>query len=138
MRRGRMKKRILVVTSAVAIPLLITLYLIHIHHQNQADEIELVNLYGQLQAGLSHTEVEGIFLDIASERLNLIKLGNDKWLVTTPHQFGATNWNLWIDFLSKKNSAHYHSHNIRIRLADSVEIHPRRAPQDKKYSQGQP
>jgi hypothetical protein len=68
--------------------------------------------------------VEAQFSELNAGRLRLAKVRPDLWIVQTPIEFGAVNWDLYIDFVQDRPVL------LRVRSADSVDHHPPKAPSD--------
>lgn len=91
---------------------------------------ELTALFDRLDRSYSKDDVKSIVAAGKYKRLTLIEdgLGTPHvWLVTTPLELGATNWQLWLEFSGSKLRA------SRIRTADSKEDHPPDAPPDREW-----
>jgi len=66
-----------------------------------------------------------IYEKYKTNKLKLNKITATQWLITIPPEFGATDWQLWIDFDNDKIK------ELKIRLSDSRNMHPYDAPPDK-------
>jgi hypothetical protein len=89
---------------------------------------QVVALYEKLQSGMpkqqaQHVIDSGEYPNLRSARVD--EVNKDRWYVSTPLEFGATNWTLWVEFSAGRVSA------LRIRTADGDWEHPPEAPPDK-------
>jgi hypothetical protein len=75
-------------------------------------------------------EVERRFHELNASKLTLVKWRAETWIVHTPSEFGATNWELYIDF------RHEEPVSLRVRSADSVDHRPQEAPPDLRMGLG--
>jgi hypothetical protein len=78
-----------------------------------------------LSLGERDVQVESKVVRLADTKLDLVKVSDASWLVRTPYEAGAKNWQLWIRFASNEVES------LRIRLADSKNMQPAEAPADK-------
>jgi hypothetical protein len=85
---------------------------------------ELTHLVTQLRPRMSSDDVRRLFDAGGYGRLELHVVDGNRWLVRTPHSFGAQNWVLWLDFRGGVLVA------ARVRTADSVNAKPPGAPTD--------
>lgn len=72
----------------------------------------------------TNAELEERLVASQLDRLKLVKINSQRWIVLTPSEFGASNWHLHIEFDGARIAA------LRIRLADDETIRPRDAPPD--------
>ena len=89
---------------------------------------QIIWLYNNLDLNQTKKDVENLF-KIKNENNYLLDLydikNSNKMIVQTPNAFGATNWVLWIEFISDKIVS------IKIRLDDSDRFKPEDSPPDK-------
>lgn len=125
-----MKKPVVYVVTAFAAGFLfLALYaLVEIfgdYEGAKQDEQHITELIQRIPIGASPEKVRDIFDSIGGSRLKLRELDSAHWVVQSPMQFGAANWDLWIYFGGQKVES------LKIRLADSKTMHPSSAPTDK-------
>lgn len=90
---------------------------------------ELRSAFAMVSLGESRRDVTSKVQGADFKRLDLPDRGaQNEWLITTPGEWGATNWLMWIQFCGDKVAW------TGIRLADGKQFHPADAPPDK----GQP
>jgi hypothetical protein len=89
---------------------------------------EVRALYDAIHPGMNRAEAER---ETTSGRYPHLTFFNDTdqgWVVTTPYEFGATNWMLLIDVEEDRVT------KMRIRTDDGIDDHPVQAPPDKLVS----
>jgi len=89
---------------------------------------ELVLLFNKLRCGDTKQEVEVILRTGQLRYLSCFTNDIATWVVMTPHQVGASDWQLRIDFDNSKVA------RLQIRTADSKDIHPGNAPLDRGFA----
>jgi len=95
--------------------------------QGQAQaRTDIVQMFNALAIGDTRQTVESKFKRINSKYLGLPRTQDEKeWLITTPGEWGATNWLIWVEFCGDRVAS------VGTRLADGKEFHPSEAPPDK-------
>lgn len=58
------------------------------------------------------------------DKLKLVKISPEVWLVTTPYTWGAKNWHLYLTFAGESLV------QVKVRTNDSANEHPSGAPPD--------
>lgn len=86
---------------------------------------ELVDLFGRLEGSTTKADVRRSFDTGKYQDLNMREVSGELWIVSTPTEFGATNWVLRLEFSDSQLKA------CRIRTLDSKEDHPKEAPPDR-------
>jgi len=89
-----------------------------LRHQNIANMMQIIKL------GYSKEKTEEILLKAKSPNFKLEKINQGEWILSTPLEFGATNWLLVIDFKNDKVAS------LKVRTSDSMNIKPDSAPND--------
>lgn len=100
-----------------------------IHYRPEARQ-EMRNLMAQIQLGDTKAQVQQKFKS-GSYKVLLFRTnrGANLWSVSTPFEFGAGNWILYLEFDKDKVIA------LRLRVADSITMRPReQAPPDKVHA----
>jgi hypothetical protein len=85
---------------------------------------ELVALIRALEHAVTAEDVTRTFDNSEHRMLTLERVSGQLWLVTTPYEFGAKNWYLYLDFERSVLVA------LRVRTEDSADVHPPDAPAD--------
>ena len=97
------------------------------HIQAEEARSEVVEVFNAIRGGASQQEVERTMSSMEHGQLRLLKVEPSEWLVQTPLQFGAGNWQLWIEFEGQEVRA------LRVRTADSKQVSPEGAPADRLF-----
>jgi hypothetical protein len=89
---------------------------------------QVVALYEKLQPGMTKQQAQhvidsGEYPNLRSAPVD--EVNRDRWYVSSPLEFGATNWILWVEFSAGRVSA------LRIRTPDGDWDHPPEARPDK-------
>jgi len=84
---------------------------------------QLMQFRASLTLGLSQDEVEQLFKSAQSRELTLHQR-EDAWIVATPVEFGASNWNIHLVFTDKSLTG------ILVRSLDEPTRRPTDAPLD--------
>jgi hypothetical protein len=86
---------------------------------------EVLALYHAVQPGVKAAVVEDLRKSAQYSHL-AFQGGEDRgWYISTPFEFGATNWVLVVDV------ADGHVTSVRVRTEDGLHDHPSQAPADK-------
>ena len=85
---------------------------------------QLVGVMDKLSPGMNRIAAEDVIRHTAAGKLDTVLLSRDLWLIRTPFESGARNWQLWIEFTNDT------IRSLQIRLADSRTMKPREAPDD--------
>ena len=85
---------------------------------------QLTQFRSSLQLSSTQRQVEELLHSSATDRLELVKQSSEIWIVTTPYQFGASNWWLYLTFANTELV------EIKVRTEDSAGDHPQDAPPD--------
>ena len=98
-----------------------TLQTLWLHGRHRPESrVELKDFIGQIQLGDSQLKIQNLFTKTNYHQLQLkIGLPANRWLVTTPHEWGAGNWYLHLEFDGKNELA-----ASRVRTMDSVREKP--------------
>jgi hypothetical protein len=115
---------IIVVCAVAVVVILWPMILAHIQAEEARSQV--VAVFDAIRGGATKQEVETEVLS-GHSHLNLVKVGPSEWLVQTPLQFGAGNWQLWIEFDGPAVTA------LRVRTSDSKQIVPEGAPSDRVF-----
>lgn len=91
---------------------------------NLKNKKALVAIMDNLLLGDEKVKVREIYNQYKTNTLELVELENS-WLIRMPHEFGATDWVVWIGFENNKIIS------LKIRLSDSKEMKPKNSPPDK-------
>jgi len=100
-------------------------HIVRTQQQRRLSRNAIISLMNKLQVGDTAEDVESAVRLHRAARLQLVKNSRDAWTVTTPLEFGATNWLLYIDFRNQRVV------RLRIRTEDSIDFKPPEAPADK-------
>ena len=88
------------------------------------------HLFGRIALGDSQTQVQKSFGAGGYRHLKLRPVKTIRWLIRTPTEFGAGNWELWLDYDARATLV-----SKRIRTADSMKEKPHEpAPADEVAS----
>jgi hypothetical protein len=109
--------------GGVVLAILGALVAYHLHSSTDA-RLQLLAFREAIERVETKDEIERVFHAGQFERLQLLKENPEQWVVATPLDFGASNWYLYLEFMDRRLA------KVKIRLADSSEIHPRDAPGD--------
>jgi hypothetical protein len=86
---------------------------------------QVLGLFESVEPGMARQQVRNA-MDVGKyPDLRFRQEDAEGWSASAPHEFGATNWILRIDFQDERVSA------VRIRTADGDFDHPAKAPPDK-------
>ena len=91
---------------------------------------QLLEFRTNVASAKDRVEVERRFYSLRASKLTLAKWRAETWIVQTPSEFGATNWDLYIDFRDEEPVS------LRVRSADNVDYHPQEAPPDLRMGLG--
>jgi hypothetical protein len=99
-------------------------------HNRRANQEEFHEKITALTAELSqrqrgNDELRRLFNESRFQGLSLEDDSPSEWVVETPTEFGATNWVLYVEVSDSKIVT------LRIRTADSRNVHPTGAPADR-------
>jgi hypothetical protein len=94
---------------------------------------QVVALYEKLQTGMTKEQAQhvidsGEYPNLRFDRVH--QVNDDRWYVSSPLEFVAKNWILWVEFSAGGVSA------LRIRTPDGDWDHPPEAPPDKTSTSG--
>jgi hypothetical protein len=94
------------------------------HHRNRT---ELIQLHDQVAVGVSAADAAQVLDRFRSSHLELhhAKPGAPQWHISTPSEFGATNWTMDVQFSDGRISA------TRVRTDDGEHRRPSEAPADR-------
>ena len=93
---------------------------------SQQSRESVVRIYRLLNPGLSREAVRERLSGHFGENLKLREISATNWVIQTPMEVGAANWDVWLEFNTTSLTA------VRIRLADSKKFWPSGAPDDKE------
>jgi hypothetical protein len=85
---------------------------------------ELIRFMDLASAARTPEQAEQQFARVEARSLTLKKLNPELWLVSTPFEYTANNWLLYLEFRRGQLVA------LRIRTSDGPHDHPRGAPAD--------
>ena len=110
---------------ALACVLILVLFGLSKRRQETRDaKDELLIFRASVVQAQAADDIELAFQSSKYSYLQLWKEKSTEWVITTPLRFGASNWYLYIEFDHSKATA------LRLRLADSRDLHPDDAPPD--------
>ncbi|HEY8185051.1 MAG TPA: hypothetical protein VIF64_03220 [Pyrinomonadaceae bacterium] len=92
------------------------------HGQNAGNRAALLKIHETIRVGDGYETVLKVYWQHASEDLRLYSSSPDTWSISMPHELGAREWVLYLDFSNAKVSA------IRVRTSDGPQ--PVEAPND--------
>jgi hypothetical protein len=79
-----------------------------------------------MRDGLLEAAPDQVRADVGKySELKLVEVSSEEWMIRTPGQFGARNWQVWIHFDDDRVTA------LRVRTADSRDEWPIGAPADR-------
>ncbi|MCW5554891.1 MAG: hypothetical protein KIS67_22350 [Verrucomicrobiae bacterium] len=110
------------------IAILLYFLLFGIPFRDEESRRQVISLYDHLAVGMTAADVETNFTHVDFFSLKLRKVSETNWVIQSPMEIGARNWDLWLQFESNKLIA------VKVRLADSKERRPSAAPIDKFLS----
>jgi hypothetical protein len=87
---------------------------------------QLLQLRAALGLGSTQSDVEGILKSGKYRDLTLARESPSRWFVTTPYEFGATNWCLLLTFVNESLD------EISVRSTDVYTRRPDGAPPDRR------
>lgn len=92
------------------------------HARNEMNRQALLRIRDELRIGDSRVDVLRAYSQFRTDELSLVK-GPDSWCVEMPTEFGATDWNLIVEYRENGVSA------VRVRTSDGPP--PSDGPDDK-------
>jgi hypothetical protein len=114
--------------SAITVCLLLACGLIvygrHLKQMHAEARSQLLQVRQSLVDANTKSDVDRLFVPLRYPLLGLHKISQTEWIVTTPSEFGASNWYLYLEFRGTTLS------EMRVRLEDSERIRPELAPPD--------
>jgi hypothetical protein len=119
--------RVLRITASVSVLAVVAFVLWHVVFGPPPDpeaRTQLVGVMEKLSPGMSRVAAEDVIHHTAVGKLDAVLLSRDLWLIRTPFESGARNWQLWIEFTNDT------IRSLQIRLADSKTMKPTEAPDD--------
>jgi hypothetical protein len=117
-------KHLVVVVAIAVVAVTGSMYVRHVAQERAEARREVVELMRALEAAVTPGDVSRAF-DTGKYRLLTLERNNSqKWLVTTPYEFGARNWYLYLDFERDALVG------IRVRTEDGANIRAPEAPGD--------
>jgi hypothetical protein len=93
------------------------------HAANAANREALVRIYSRISVGAPHEVVLQEYWSNRTSDLRLRADSSERWAVSMPSEFGASDWLLIVEFSAGKVRA------VRVRTSDGPR--PREAPPDK-------
>ncbi|MBE0702133.1 MAG: hypothetical protein IH582_03025 [Afipia sp.] len=100
----------------------------HSSRRNAPNRAALRQVYEAVSVGASHSEVLSAYWQHRSDSLRLFADRPTGWVITMPQEFGASDWELLIEFQDGRVSA------VRVRTSDGPP--PKDGPKDKQKGAG--
>jgi hypothetical protein len=100
----------------------------HSSKRNAPNRAALLRVYEAVNVGASHPEVLAAYWQHRTDELRLHAESPTTWGIRMPMEFGASDWNLFIEFHEGGVSA------IRVRTSDGPP--PKDGPKDKQKNAG--
>lgn len=121
-------RRLFSATASVVVIVLIGFVLIRILFPNittrdDARE-ELLDFRSRIAVGMDKQQIESVFAESSYRHLKLAKASEALWIIQTPFQTGAVNWELRLAFSGPALTGYY------VRTADDRACLPGGAPSD--------
>jgi len=114
--------------SAITVCLLLACGLIvygrYLKQMHSEARSQLLQARQSLVDANTKSDVDRLFVPPRYPLLELHKTSQSEWIVTTPTEFGASNWYLYLEFQGTAFAG------MRVRLEDSARIRPDLAPPD--------
>lgn len=98
------------------------------HKSNEPHRAALLTIQDSVALGASHADVLAAYWQHRTDSLRLFADRPANWVITMPLEFGASDWNLLIEFQDGTVSA------VRVRTSDGPP--PKDGPKDKQKSAG--
>jgi hypothetical protein len=95
----------------------------HTGKSNEPHRAALLRIRDAVAIGASHREVLAAYWQHRTDSLRLVAERPRDWIITTPLEFGATDWQLLIAFQDGKATT------VRVRMSDGPP--PKDGPKDK-------
>jgi hypothetical protein len=118
------RKGISVITVCLLLACGLVVYARHLKQTHAEARRQLLQVRQSLIGANTKPDVDRFFVPSRYPLLEMHKTSQSEWIVTTPNEFGASNWFLYLEFQGATLS------EMRVRLADSARIRPDLAPPD--------
>jgi hypothetical protein len=103
---------------------LIAIAIFYLKSQGDKYNENLTRVMSQINLGDSSEKVKSLFENTKDEGFDYFPKGNNLMILTSPSEFGATNWRLLVEFKDSKVIS------VKVRSEDSDENKPKEAPAD--------
>jgi hypothetical protein len=118
------RNKILVVAISLLVASGFILYARHLKQMRAEARSQLLQVRQTLLDANTKSDVDRMFVPSQYPLLGMHKTSGSEWVVMTPFEFGANNWDLYLEFQGATLS------EMRVRLGDSKSMRPDLAPPD--------
>ena len=118
------RNKLTVIAACLLLVCGLIIYGLHLKQMHADARSQLLRVRQSLADANTKSDVDRLFVPSRYPLLEMHKASPAEWIVTTPYEFGATNWYLYLEFQGATLS------EVRLRLEDSESIRPDLAPPD--------